>query len=155
MFSSLFTYCRKKAQTESEILSNQSRGQGESSGSSSSIPRPGPSAQKKLDFLPTYEQINNESTMPSAAVNESIMIMSYPFEHFENGDFAELVFCVICLGVPSDPCISTCNHIFCKNCISHWGANSGVPPLSRLPRCGIRHWSLEITSITALVSSEN
>ena len=105
---------RKKARTEAEILVNESRCQGESS-SSSSIP--GPSAQKKLDFLPTSEQISNESTRPSSTVSKGIKITSYPLERFENGDFAELVFCVICLGVPSDPCITTCNHIFCKNCI--------------------------------------
>ena len=41
----------KKARTEGQILVNQSRGQGESS-TSSSIP--GPSAQKKLDFLALF-----------------------------------------------------------------------------------------------------
>ena len=68
---------RKKARTEAEILVNESRGQGESS-SASSIP--GPSAQKKLDFLPTSEQISNESTRPSSAVNEGIKITNYPLE---------------------------------------------------------------------------
>ena len=56
---------------------NQCRSQGESIGSSSSIP--GPSAQKKRDFLPTSEQINNESTRPSAAVNEGIKNLELPY----------------------------------------------------------------------------
>ena len=103
---------RKKTRTEAEILVNQSRVQGESSSSSSSIP--GPSAQRKLDFLPTSEQISSENARPSAAVNEGIKVTSYPLERFENGDFAELVFCVICLGVPSDSCITTYNHISAK-----------------------------------------
>ena len=106
---------------------DQSRIQRESSGYSSA--RPGSSAQKKLDFLPTSEQ-NNETTRSSAAVTEEgITIMSYPLERFENRDFAKLVFCVICFGAPSDSCITMCNHTSCKNCISHWGANSDVCPI--------------------------
>ena len=64
----------------------------------------------------------------SSEASENIEITSYPVEKLENTEYAELLVCVVCLGVPSEPVMTTCSHMFCHNCILHWCKNSGVCP---------------------------
>ena len=81
------------------------------------------SAKKMLEY--TIETEHGSS--PSEA-SENIEITSYPVEKFENTEYAELLVCVVCLGVPSELVMTTCSHMFCHNCILHWCKNRGVCP---------------------------
>jgi len=49
-----------------------------------------------------------------------VVIDSLSVERFIDTQIAKAFICTICRGVPFEPVVSCCNHIFCSNCIKVW-----------------------------------
>ena len=60
-----------------------------------------------------------------------VVIDSLSVERFIDTQIAKAFICTICRGVPFEPVVSCCNHIFCSNCIKGWLSVSSACPVCR------------------------
>ena len=101
-----------------------------------------PSASTSCSFCPPVDSpplppvdklsvIESCSSEPAPEMFKNVVIRSIPTERFCNAEVSQSFMCTICRGVPCDPYISKCSHIFCKECIFGWFSLSSACPVCR------------------------
>lgn len=95
--------------------------------SSCSIPVPVDSSP----FPPIDKLVIADASEPGSSEMFKNVIRSIPIQRFCHVEVAQSFMCSICRGVPCEPYISKCNHIFCKECIFGWFSISSACPVCR------------------------
>ncbi|RWS02212.1 E3 ubiquitin-protein ligase NRDP1-like protein, partial [Dinothrombium tinctorium] len=73
-----------------------------------------------------------ESTANSSSILLTHVDFGYESSRFVNlAEFSVDLNCPICYGIFREPVITTCNHLFCKNCINVWSMESKTCPVDR------------------------
>lgn len=80
-----------------------------------------PNTKKRLEFEYSTEHPFEHSTF----------ITSVDPDRFNEKALAEILACSICKGIPTEAVNTTCNHIYCKLCITAWLQNASACPECR------------------------
>ena len=62
---------------------------------------------------------------------QNVVIHSLSVDRFNSVDVAQVFVCTVCRAVPCVPVVTSCSHIFCKECITGWFSNSAACPVCR------------------------
>lgn len=97
--------------------------------------------------------MDTESSDVMAFMHNNRLCTEFKFKRFNRGTSPERVrnfnsdeHCSICFGVPSFPAIlSTCNHIFCRDCIQDWSTQQQT-----CPNCRTRFRSSQICALPSI-----
>ena len=75
--------------------------------------------------------ISDAGTKCTMEFGTNILLNSIPLDQFKEHNLASILKCTICLGVPRKSVYTTCNHIFCQECIGPWLEIRNSCPLCR------------------------
>ena len=91
-------------------------------------PHPTVQPHKTVDCVDSDMVVDEDETVDNF---HNVVIHSLSSDRFSNLEVAQVFVCTICRAVPCEPVITSCSHIFCKECINGWLSRSAACPVCR------------------------
>ena len=94
-------------------------------------PEPDTKKFKPSSIYNVTKTLNFSEDIDASEMPSFTEITSISIDRAVEKSLADIVQCSICQGIPTEPVVTTCSHIFCRTCLSAWLKSANACPVCR------------------------